>query len=255
MREIVVDTETTGLDPRAGHRIVEIACVELHDYSPTGRWFHAYVDPERRMDADAQRVHGLTDAFLAGKPRFGEPAVLHAMVDFIADAPLVAHNAAFDRAFLEHEFALADHQAIFGRVWIDTLALAQARFPGAPNSLDALCRRFRLSLAEREKHGALIDARLLAQVYLELRGGRERTLDLRIAAGAERGHRRAAPVRGSAAAAANSPHRGRSGRARRLRSDGAVARQPVGAPGTGRVRQPGLSKLAGQAGAITGPPT
>ncbi len=178
MREIVVDTETTGLDPRAGHRVVEVACVELHDFSPTGRWFHAYVHPQRRMDADAQRVHGLTDAFLADKPAFADPAVLLAMVEFIADDPLVAHNAAFDRAFLEHEFALADHRGLEGRVWIDTLGLAQSRFPGASNSLDALCRRFRLSLAERERHGALIDARLLAQVYLELRGGRERSFEL-----------------------------------------------------------------------------
>ena len=180
MREVVIDTETTGLDPRAGHRVVEVACVELYDFTPTGRSFHAYVNPARPMDPDAQRVHGLSDAFLAGKPRFAEAAVLHAFVTFIADAPLVAHNAAFDRAFLEHEFALADHRGMDARTWIDTLALAQGRYPAGPNSLDALCRRFRVSLAERERHGALVDAKLLAQVYLELRGGRERKLDLRI---------------------------------------------------------------------------
>lgn len=180
MREIVIDTETTGLDPRDGHRVVEVACVELHDFTPTGRHFHAYVDPERPMDPDAERVHGLSSAFLAGKPRFADAVVLHALVEFLGDADLVAHNAPFDRGFLEHEFSRAGHRGLGGRAWVDTLVLAQTRFPGAPNSLDALCRRYKLSLAEREKHGALVDARLLAQVYLELRGGRERSLDLRI---------------------------------------------------------------------------
>ncbi|MGI9169788.1 MAG: DNA polymerase III subunit epsilon [Caulobacteraceae bacterium] len=181
-REIVLDTETTGLDPRAGHRIVEIACVELHDFVPTGRHFHAHVDPERDIDADAERVHGLSAAFLAGKPRFADVEVAVAFLAFVDGAPLIAHNAPFDRGFVNHELDRAGHPALPESQWLDTLSMAQKRFPGLHNSLDALCKRFRISLADREKHGALVDARLLAAVYLELRGGRERGLDLRQAA-------------------------------------------------------------------------
>ncbi|MBA3810483.1 MAG: DNA polymerase III subunit epsilon [Caulobacteraceae bacterium] len=177
-REIVLDTETTGLDPRTGHRIVEIACVELDDLAPTGQHFHCYVDPEREIDPDAERVHGLSRAFLAGKPRFAEAAVAHAFLAFVGEAAVIAHNAGFDRGFINHELVLAGHPPLHEARWVDTLGLAQARFPGMSNSLDSLCKRYRISLAEREKHGALIDARLLAHVYLELRGGRERTLDL-----------------------------------------------------------------------------
>lgn len=177
-REIVLDTETTGLDPRSGHRLIEIACVELDDLAPTGRHFHCYIDPERDIDPDAERVHGVSRAFLTGKPRFADPEIVEALLKFVDGAPLVAHNAGFDRGFVNHELARAGRPELPLDQWIDTLGMAQKRFPGLHNSLDALCKRFRISLAEREKHGALIDARLLAGVYLELRGGRERRLDL-----------------------------------------------------------------------------
>jgi DNA polymerase-3 subunit epsilon len=183
-REIVLDTETTGLDPRTGHRLVEIACVELEDFLPTGRSFHRYVHPERESDPEAERVHGLTAAFLADKPRFAEPHVCDAFLEFVGEAMVVAHNAAFDRAFVNHELERAGRAGLPLTRWVDTLPLAQKRFPGVHNSLDALCKRFRISLVEREKHGALIDAKLLAAVYLELNGGRERGLDLTVASAA-----------------------------------------------------------------------
>jgi DNA polymerase-3 subunit epsilon len=177
-REIVLDTETTGLSPRHGHRVIEIACVEIDDFTPTGRHFHRYIHPERDIDPDAQRVHGISIEQLEGMPRFRDPDVSVALAEFIGDAPLVAHNAGFDRDFVNHELTLAGRPIFPEGRWVDTLALAQKRFPGMHNSLDALCKRFKVSLAEREKHGALIDARLLAHVYLELQGGRERALDL-----------------------------------------------------------------------------
>jgi DNA polymerase-3 subunit epsilon len=180
-REIVLDTETTGLDPRTGHRLVEIACVELQDLLPTGRSFHRYIHPERDIDPEAERVHGLSLAFLSDKPRFHEPDVCEALLEFIGDAAVVAHNAPFDRGFVNHELERAGRIGLPEPRWVDTLPMAQKRFPGAHNSLDALCKRFKISLAEREKHGALIDAQLLAAVYLELNGGRERGLDLTIA--------------------------------------------------------------------------
>src|SRR4051794_181611 len=181
-REIILDTETTGFEPSMGHRMVEIACLEIDDFMPTGRSFHTYIDPCRDMPPDAQRVHGLSGAFLRGKPKFDDPAVVDAFIDFIGDAPLIAHNAEFDRAFINHELQLCS-RAVFGESrFVDTLALARVRFPGMHNSLDALCKRFKISLADREKHGALIDARLLAEVYLELKGGRERRLELGAAA-------------------------------------------------------------------------
>ena len=179
-REIVLDTETTGFEPHLGHRLVEIAALEIEDLLPTGRSFHAYIDPERDMPTDAERVHGLSSAFLRGKPKFADPDIAHAFLDFIGEAPVVAHNAGFDRAFVNWELGLAGLPEIPEPRWIDTLALARRRFPGMQNSLDALCKRFRISLSEREKHGALIDARLLAAVYLELSGGRERALELTI---------------------------------------------------------------------------
>jgi DNA polymerase III subunit epsilon len=181
-REIVLDTETTGFEPSQGHRMVEIACLEIDDFVPTGRSFHTYIDPCRDMPPDAERVHGLSGAFLKGKPRFEHPDVVDAFLDFIGDAPLVAHNAGFDRNFVNHELGVINRHPLHESRWVDTLALAKARFPGMHNSLDALCKRFRVSLADREKHGALIDARLLAEVYLELRGGRERRLELTTAA-------------------------------------------------------------------------
>jgi DNA polymerase-3 subunit epsilon len=181
MREIVLDTETTGLDPRTGHRLIELACVELEDFLPTGRTFHRYVHPDRPIDADAERVHGISLAFLADKPRFHQAEVCDAFLDFVGDAGLVAHNAGFDREFLNTELERADRTILPEHRWVDTLSLAQKRFPGMYNSLDALCKRYKISLAEREKHGALIDAQLLAAVYLELRGGKERGLDLVLA--------------------------------------------------------------------------
>jgi DNA polymerase-3 subunit epsilon len=183
-REIVLDTETTGFEPHLGHRLVEIAALEIEDFLPTGRSFHAYIDPERDMPVEAERVHGLSAAFLKGKPRFADPEIAHAFLDFVGDAPVVAHNAAFDRAFVNWELGLAGLGEIPEPRWVDTLALARRRFPGMQNSLDALCKRFKISLSEREKHGALIDARLLAAVYLELCGGRERALELTVAAAA-----------------------------------------------------------------------
>jgi len=177
-REIVLDTETTGLDPKHGHRLVEIACVELHDLLPTGRHFHCYINPMRDIDPEAEKVHGLSRDQLRDKPTFDHPSVAEAFLGFIADSPLVAHNASFDRAFVNAELTLAGHPQTHETRWIDTLALAKKRYPDKRNSLDALCKRFNISLAERELHGALIDARLLASVYLELHGGRERPLDL-----------------------------------------------------------------------------
>jgi len=181
-REIVLDTETTGFEPHLGHRLVELACLEIEDFIPTGRSFHAYIDPCRDMPPEAERVHGLSEAFLRGKPRFEHPEVVDAFLDFVGDAPIVAHNAGFDRAFVNWELSVIHRAPLPEPRWVDTLALAKQRFPGMHNSLDALCKRFKISLSEREKHGALIDAKLLAAVYLELKGGRERRLELTSAA-------------------------------------------------------------------------
>ena len=144
---------------RSGHRLIEIACVELEDYLPTGRTFHRYVHPERDIDPGAERVHGISLAFLTDKPRFAEPDVCDALIEFIGDSVVIAHNAGFDRGFINRELERAGRQILAEHRWIDTLALAQKRFPGMYNSLDALCKRFKISLVERDKHGALIDAR------------------------------------------------------------------------------------------------
>jgi DNA polymerase III subunit epsilon len=181
MREIVLDTETTGLDPADGHRIVEIGCIELFNHVPTGRDFHRYVNPERPMDADAFAVHGITDEMLADKPRFTE--IVDDLLAFLGEGRLVIHNAEFDLRFLNHELRLIGRPPL-ACSHEDTLALARRRFPGAPASLDALCRRFAIDLTEREKHGALLDCRLLAAVYLELVGGRQPTLDVVVDLGA-----------------------------------------------------------------------
>jgi DNA polymerase-3 subunit epsilon len=181
-REIVLDTETTGFEPHLGHRLVELACLEIEDFIPTGRSFHIYIDPCRDMPVEAERVHGLSAAFLRGKPKFADAEVVDGFLDFVGDAPIVAHNAGFDRAFVNWELGVINRSPLPDDRWIDTLALAKQRFPGMHNSLDALCKRFKISLSEREKHGALIDARLLAAVYLELKGGRERRLELTSAA-------------------------------------------------------------------------
>jgi DNA polymerase III subunit epsilon len=179
-REIVLDTETTGLDPKTGHRIIEIACIEVEDLLPTGRSFHRYIDPERDIDPEAERVHGISRKFLADKPKFDAPEICDEFLDFVGDASLVAHNAAFDRGFINAELARAGRSVLPDHRWTCTYVLAQKRFPGMYNSLDALCKRFKISLAEREKHGALIDTRLLSMVYLELQGGKERGLDFTI---------------------------------------------------------------------------
>jgi DNA polymerase-3 subunit epsilon len=181
-REIVLDTETTGFEPHMGHRLVEIACLEIEDFVPTGRSFHVYIDPCRDMPVEAERVHGLSEAFLRGKPKFDHPEVCEGFLEFIGEAPVIAHNASFDRAFVNYELTAINREIVPDHRWIDTLALAKQRFPGMHNSLDALCKRFKISLSEREKHGALIDAKLLAAVYLELKGGRERRLELTSAA-------------------------------------------------------------------------
>jgi len=181
-REIVLDTETTGFDPLTGDRLVELAALEIESFVPTGRSFHVYIDPCRDMPAEAERVHGLSSAFLRGKPRFDSEDVVDAFLAFVGDAPIIAHNAAFDRAFVNWELANCDRAELPEHRWIDTLGLAKQRFPGMHNSLDALCKRYKISLSEREKHGALIDAKLLAAVYLELKGGRERRLELSSAA-------------------------------------------------------------------------
>jgi DNA polymerase-3 subunit epsilon len=175
MREIVLDTETTGLDPEDGHRVVEIACLELVNHIPTGRHFQRYLNPDRDMPREAESVHGLTSHFLSDKPRFA--AVAGEMLEFIGDAALVIHNAEFDLKFLNAELRRLDLPDLSHRV-VDTLALARRKFPGAQASLDALCRRFAIDNSARTKHGALLDTELLAEVYLELVGGRQAGLDL-----------------------------------------------------------------------------
>jgi DNA polymerase III subunit epsilon len=174
MREIVLDTETTGFDPASGHRIVEIGCVELDDHFPTGRSFQRYLNPERDMPEDAARVHGLTGEFLKDKPRFAD--VADALLEFLADSPLVIHNAGFDLRFLNAELDRIGRPAISPARAIDTIEIAKAKIPGARYSLDELCKRFGIDLSAREKHGALLDAELTAQVYLELVGGRQKRL-------------------------------------------------------------------------------
>jgi DNA polymerase-3 subunit epsilon len=174
MREIVIDTETTGLDPDDGHRIVEIACIELMHHIPSGRKFHRYLNPERDMPAEAYAVHGLSAEFLADHSRFAE--IADELLAFIGDDRVVIHNAEFDLAFLTAELARLGRPKL-ACPFIDTLAMARQRFPGAPASLDALCRRFAIDLSAREKHGADIDCGLLASVYLELLGGRQPALD------------------------------------------------------------------------------
>ncbi|MGZ8997080.1 MAG: DNA polymerase III subunit epsilon [Rhodospirillales bacterium] len=176
MREVVLDTETTGIDPAEGHRVVEIGCVELVNHVPTGQTFHAYVNPERPMPTGAFDVHGLTDAFLAEKPRF--PAVADRLLEFLGDVPLVIHNAAFDVGFLNAELARCGRAPLPEQRAICTLTKAREMFPGAPASLDALCRRYEIDLSDRTLHGALKDAELLAAVYLELVGGRQPALML-----------------------------------------------------------------------------
>lgn len=176
MREIVLDTETTGLDPKDGHRIVEIGCIELANHIATGRTWHQYINPERDMPSAAFDVHGLSEEFLAGHPTFDK--IADGFLEFVGDAPLVIHNAAFDMGFLNAELRRIDRRLLPADQAVDTVMMARRRFPGAPASLDALCRRFEIDNSARTKHGALLDAELLAEVYLELRGGRQPGLSL-----------------------------------------------------------------------------
>jgi DNA polymerase-3 subunit epsilon len=176
MREIVFDTETTGLNPAGGDRLVEIGCVEMFNRVETGRHFHAYFNPGRTMPSEAEAVHGLSSIFLSDKPRFGER--VEELLEFFGDAPLVAHNASFDFGFLNHELSLCSRPLICMTRMVDTLVIARTRHPGAKHSLDALCTRFGVDRSHRVKHGALLDAQLLAQVYVELTGGRQIGLGL-----------------------------------------------------------------------------
>ncbi|MBL8710975.1 MAG: DNA polymerase III subunit epsilon [Rhodospirillaceae bacterium] len=176
MREIVLDTETTGFDPLTGDRLVEIGCLELMNHIPTGRNFHRYLNPEREMPEAAFRIHGLSTDFLADKPKFAELA--GDFLAFIEDAPLVIHNAEFDLKFINWELEKVGQRALPMSRAIDTVIMARKKFPGAPASLDALCKRFNIDNSNRTLHGALLDAQLLADVYLELLGGRQTGLTL-----------------------------------------------------------------------------
>ncbi|MGE4321437.1 MAG: DNA polymerase III subunit epsilon [Sphingobium sp.] len=176
MREIIFDTETTGLDPASGDRLVEIGCIELINRVPTGRTFHAYYNPQRSMPAAAEAVHGLSERFLSDKPLFS--AAVEDLMLFLEDSPLVAHNARFDFGFLNHELRLCGRPDVDMARMIDTVAIARQQHPGAKHSLDALCGRYGIDRSHRVKHGALLDAELLAQLYIELTGGRQIGLGL-----------------------------------------------------------------------------
>jgi DNA polymerase-3 subunit epsilon len=195
MREIVLDTETTGLDPYQGHRLIEVGCIELLNRIPSGNTFHRYVNPQRDVPAEAFAIHGLSAEFLKDKPLFAE--VADELIAFIGDAPLVAHNASFDLNFINAEFDRAGRAAIARDRIIDTLLLARRKHPGSPNRLDDLCARYSIDSSRRVKHGALLDAEILAEVYLELVGGRQAQLIL-VETGndsAAAGNGRAAPIR------------------------------------------------------------
>ncbi|SMQ68984.1 DNA polymerase-3 subunit epsilon [Altererythrobacter xiamenensis] len=188
MREIVFDTETTGLDPKTGDRMVEIGCIEMVNRVATGESFHAYFNPQRDMPAGAEAVHGLSSAFLADKPLFADVAA--DLLAFIGDAPLVAHNAGFDFGFLNAELEIAALAPVCTSRMVDTVAIARKKHPGAKLSLDALCTRYGVDRSHRVKHGALLDAELLAQVYVELTGGRQIGLELAAEQAAETDARR-----------------------------------------------------------------
>src|SRR5438270_4745106 len=192
MREIVFDTETTGLNPAAGDRMVEIGCVEIFNRVETGRHFHAYFYPERDMPFEAEMVHGLTNAFLSDKPLFADKA--GELLEFIEDSPLVAHNASFDFGFLNLELERCGRQTVSINRMVDTLTLARSKHPGAKHSLDALCIRFGIDRSQRLKHGALLDAQLLAQVYVALTGGRQIGLGLVAEAGTVAVQQSAGPI-------------------------------------------------------------
>jgi DNA polymerase-3 subunit epsilon len=197
MREVIFDTETTGLDPRSGDRIVEVGCVELVNLLPTGREFQIYINPGRPVSEATVRITGITNETLRDKKRFEHPDVVDALMAFLGNDPIVAHNAEFDRGFLNYELELLGRPQLAKERFIDTLVLAREHRPGSPASLDAVCKRFNISIQDRVLHGALLDAQLLARAYLELRGGRERAFDFANAAG------------GSASAAVQAPRRQR----------------------------------------------
>jgi len=198
-RQIVLDTETTGLDPLKGDRVIEIAAIELSNLMPTGRTFHVLIDPEREVPEESTRIHGFTTEMLRGKPKFAE--VAEEFLGFLGDAPIVAHNAPFDFGFLDAELVRAKRGPLDRARMVDSLALAKKRFMGLPNSLDALCRRFGIDNSMRTSHNALLDVQLLAQVYLELMGGRQPGFVL-------------APVIGPSVPAAAGPGGGSAGAAR-----------------------------------------
>lgn len=175
-RAVLFDTETTGFDPLTGDRVIEIAAIELFNDLPTTRTFHALIDPERDIPSESTRVHGITNVHVEGKPLFA--GIADAMLEFFGDAPLIAHNAPFDFGFIDAELARIGRPKLDRGRMIDTLVLAKTRFPGMPNSLDALCRRFNIDLSARTTHNALLDCKLLAEVYVELTGGRQRGLGL-----------------------------------------------------------------------------
>lgn len=177
LREIAFDTETTGLDANGGDRIIEIGCVEMINHVATEKSLRMLINPGREVSEATIRITGLTDDILSDKPPFEDPVIVDALIDFIADSPIVAHNANFDRGFLNMELTRCGRSIYPEERWVDTLMIARKRFPGAPASLDALCRRFDISLDSRTLHGALLDAQLLADVYLELRGGRARRFE------------------------------------------------------------------------------
>lgn len=177
LREIAFDTETTGLDWAGEDRIIELGAVELINHVPTGRTFHERINPRRAVSAKTIEITGITDDMLAGKPYFEDPQIVDALLDFIGDSLIVAHNAAFDRGFLNAELTRCGRPFPPDEQWVDTLDMAKKRYPGAPASLDALCKRFDIGLESRTLHGALLDSQLLAEVYLELRGGRARSFD------------------------------------------------------------------------------
>jgi DNA polymerase-3 subunit epsilon len=191
MREVLLDTETTGLETALGHRIIEICCIELRNHMPTGRHFHAFVDPGREIDADAERVHGISRASLIGKPSFAD--IADALLAFLGTDPIVAHNAPFDFGFIDAEFARLSLPPLDRARMVDTVAMARRKYPGLPASLDALCRRFDIDLSQRTTHNALLDCRLLAEVYVELLGGRQPGLGL-VSTAASRAAALASPV-------------------------------------------------------------
>ena len=176
MRQIVLDTETTGLDPLTGDRVIEVAAVELVNLLPTGEVFHSLIDPERDIPAEASRIHGFTNGDVAGKPKFA--GIADALLAFLGDSEIIAHNAPFDFGFLDAELLRCNRPALDRRRMIDSLAMAKARYPGMPNNLDALCRRLGVDNSMRGSHNAILDCQLLAQVYLEMMGGKQPGLEL-----------------------------------------------------------------------------